>query len=47
MAKNTRKKISVKALAAKSLGKPLIRDKTLGIDPEIRFYAIKDGDEPE
>ena len=47
MAKTISKKISVKASAAKPLGKFPPRDKTIGIDPEICFYAIEDGDETE
>ena len=31
--------------AAKPAGKPLPRDKTFGIEPDIRFYSIEDGDE--
>ena len=45
MGKTTREKISVKSSAAKPLGKPLTGYKTLGIDPEIRFYAIEEGDD--
>ena len=26
------------------VGKPLPRDKTLGIEPGIRFYGLEDGD---
>ena len=40
MAKTISKKISVKASSAKPLGKPPTGDKTFGLDPEIRFYAI-------
>ena len=29
-----------KALTSKPSGKPLPGDKTLGLDPEIRFYKI-------
>ena len=47
MAKIISKKSSVKASAAKPSGKPPSRDKTLGVDPEIRFYAIEDGGETE
>ena len=39
------KKISVKYSKAKPLGKPPFGDKTLGLEPAIRFYAIEDGDE--
>ena len=45
--KTTSKKISVKASAAKPLEKPLPRDKTLVIDPEIFLYDIEDGGETE
>ena len=45
MAKTISKKISFKALADKPLGKPPSRDKTFGLEPEIRFCAIEDGDE--
>ena len=41
MAKNISKKISVKASAAKPLGKTTPEDKTLGIEPVIRFHAIE------
>ena len=41
------KKIFVKASAAKPLGKPMSRDKYLGIEPEIRFYDIEYSDETE
>ena len=47
MGKTTSKRISVKASAAKPLGKPLPGDKILGLDPEICFYAIEDGDDTE
>ena len=47
MAKTTRKKISVKTSAAKPSGKPLLGDKTLGLDPAIWLYPIEDGDENE
>ena len=40
MGKTTSKKSSFKASAAKPLSKPLTGDKTLGIEPDIRFYAI-------
>ena len=45
MAKTISKKSSVKASVANPLGKPLPRDKILGFETEIRFYAIEDGDE--
>ena len=47
MAKTISKKISVKASTAKPLGKPPPGDKTCGIEPDIRFYEIEDGDETE
>ena len=47
MVKITSKKISVKASAAKPLGKPPPRDKNLGVDTVIYFYAIKYSDETE
>ena len=47
MSKTSSKKISVKDSAAKPLGKPPPGDKTSGIDPEILFYAIEDGDKTE
>ena len=43
MGNTTSKKILVKASAAK----PLTGVKTLGIGPDILFYAIKDIDETE
>ena len=45
MAKTTGKKISVKASASKPLIKTPPRDKTLGLEPEIRFYNLEDCDE--
>ena len=45
MANIITKKISVKASTAKPSGKPLSEDKTLGLDPDIRFYNIEDGDD--
>ena len=45
MAKTISKKSSVKASSDKPSGKPPPRDKILGLDPEIRFYDIEDGDE--
>ena len=47
MAKTISKKISVKASAAKPLGKPPTGDKTLRIDPAILFYAIEGSDKTE
>ena len=45
MLKTTSKKISFKASAAKPLGKPLPGYQTLGLELEIRFYMLEDGDE--
>ena len=45
MANTSNKKSSVTASAAKPSGKPPPRDKTLGIDPDIRFYNLEDSDE--
>ena len=45
MGKTTSKKISVKASTDKPLGNPPPGYKTLGIEPETRFYAIEDSDE--
>ena len=45
--KNNGKKSYVKASACKPLVKPPPRDKTLGIEPEIRFYALEDCDDTE
>ena len=47
MEKSISKKSSVKVSAAKPSGKPPTGDKTWGIDPDIRFYDIEDGDETE
>ena len=47
MAKTISKKTSVKASAGKASDKPLHGDKTIVIEPTIRFYAIEDGDENE
>ena len=47
MAKTISKKISVKASAAKYLGKPLPGDKILGLETATHFYVIEDGDETE
>ena len=47
MDNTTSKKISVKDSSAKPSGKPPPGDKTFGIEPEIRFYAIEDCDETE
>ena len=40
MVKTISRKISVKASAAKPPGKPLPGDKTLVVEPEIRFYEL-------
>ena len=45
MTKTISRKILVKDSAYKTLGKPPPEDKTLGIEPEIHFYYIEDGDE--
>ena len=47
MSKTISKKIFVKASSSKPSGKPLPGDKTLGLDPEIRFYAIEDDGKTE
>ena len=47
MATTISKKSSFKASAANPLGKLSTGDKTLGIDPQIRFYAIEDSDDTE
>ena len=47
MAKTISKKSSVKASSEKPSGKPLPGDKTFGIEPDIRFYAIEDRDNTE
>ena len=47
MAKTISKKISVKASADITLGKPQPGDKTLGLEPEIFFYAVEDVDDTE
>ena len=45
MSKSISKKISVNALAAKTLGKPQPGDNSFGLDLDIRFYDTEDGDE--
>ena len=45
MAKTTSNKSSVKASESKTSVKPLPGDKTLGLEPEIRFYKLEDGDD--
>ena len=47
MEKTISKKSSVKASATNPSGKPPPGDKTIGLDPEIRFYAIEDIDDTE
>ena len=47
MARTISKKISIKALSSKPLGKPPPGDKNFGIEPAIQFYAIEDGDDTE
>ena len=47
MANTISEEISVKASAAKPSGEPSPGDKTLGLEPVIRFYAIEDVDETE
>ena len=47
MEKTISKKISVEDSASKPLVNPTPRDKTLGLEIEIRFYAIEDGDDTE
>ena len=45
MTKTISKKISVNPSPAKNLGKPPSLDKTLGLEPEIRFYTLEGGNE--
>ena len=45
MAKTISKKISVKTSSDNPLVKPPPRDKTLGIEPAIRLYNLKEGDD--
>ena len=47
MAKTIGKKISVKDSSANPLGNTPTGDKTLGLETEIRFYDIEDGDDTE
>ena len=42
MARSISKKNTVKASIYKPLGKPPPGDKTIGTDPDIRFYEIED-----
>ena len=42
MARSISKKNTVKASIDKNLGKSPPGDKTIGIDPDIRFYEIED-----
>ena len=45
MVNTTSKKISVKASSVKPSVNPLLRDKTMGLEPEIFFYRLEDSDE--
>ena len=45
MVNTTSKKISVKSSKAKPLGKPPPGDKTMGLEPEICFYKLEDGND--
>ena len=45
MGKTTSKKTSVKTSSENPLVNPPPGDKTLGLDPEIRFYTLEDGDD--
>ena len=45
MVKTISRKSLVKALAAKTLGKPPSEYKTLGLEPAIRFHELEDVDE--
>ena len=47
MARSICKRNSVKASAANPFGKPPPGDKCLGLEPDIHFYLIKDGDNTE
>ena len=47
MSKTISKKISAKASAANTFREPPPGDETFGLDPEILFYDIEDGDETE
>ena len=47
MEKSISKRNSVKASTAKPSGKPPPGEKTLGIEPAIRFYEIEDGGNTE
>ena len=47
MTKTISRKSSLKASAAKPLGKPPPRDEIIGLEPDIRFYLIEDGDKTE
>ena len=47
MADSISKRNEVKASTAKPSSKPRPRDKSLGIDPAIRFYLIKEGGNTE
>ena len=45
MANTVSKKSSLEDSAANNPDKPPPGDKTLGLEPEIRLYAVEDGDE--
>ena len=47
MAKSISKRNSATASIANTLGKPIPGDKTLGLEPYIRFYEIEDVDKTE
>ena len=47
MGKTTSKKTSVKTSSENPLVNPPPGDKTLGLDPEILFYTLEDGDDNE
>ena len=47
MSKTINKKISVKTSEDKPSGKPLPGNKTLVIEPVVRFHAIKDSENTE
>ena len=47
MAKSSIKRNQAKASTSNPLGKPPPGDKSLGLEPAIRFYLIEDGDKTE
>ena len=47
MAKSISKRNSATASIANTLGKPVPGDKTLGLEPDILYYEIGDGDNTE